>query len=487
MENVKEAVPKTKSFLIPLITSTLFAAFLPIFMYTNNIEEAGFIEVLPALLLLTAAGAVIFLIAFLCTKKNAFLSTVASVIIILMLSNFSFLQKLIVKLNPYMLEDLGLVFRLALAEAFFIIIIAVYLIDRFTKKLSGDIKETVPLVLLIVISALIALNIVTALPAGIKKLTVPEIAENPAASGTVTTDEQLPNVYYLIFDEYSNSEMMKKYFDYDNAGFDRYLEDKGFSVSPNTQNGSIDTTVIITNYMNYDYVVDTKTSASDKAWARENNGLIKLAASNGYDIVGVGSSIFVGVPSVTESDYMGASTMGGDSLGKVILSNTVFNVFLDSSDNGLTNNINNAIGYFNEKNLTENSKSDVFVTAYICSPHEPFLFDENGNTPTHLRYGWNDEAYLGQYIYITKMMEQIVDNILKYDEDSVIILQSDHGARFGEGLEANVTEDKMKPLNAVYFRGEDISEIKGQSGVNTIRLVLNRLFGMDLEILPVKE
>lgn len=487
MENAKKPTAGIKGFLISFLTAILFAAFLPVFMYTNNIEEAGFTEVLPVLLLFIALGAVIHCTVFLFTKKNAFFSTVTSVIIILVLSNFSLFEKLIIALYPDMIRNLRFTFYLALAEAFFITIIAVYLIGRFTKKLSGDIKETVPLVLLIVISALIALNIVTALPAGIKKLTVPKNVGNPIASGTAAADEKLPNVYYLLFDEYSNSEIMKKYFDYDNTEFDRYLEDKGFAVSLDTQNGCIDTTVIITNYMNYNYVATTAMSAAERAELRENGELIKLAASKGYDVVGVGSSIFVGVPSVTESDYIGASTMGGDSLGKVILSNTVFNVFLDSSNNGLINNVNNAIGYFNEKNLTENNRNNVFVMSYICSPHVPFLFDENGNTPPHSLYEWSDKLYLGQYIYITGMMEQIIGSILKYDEDSVIILQSDHAARFGEDIDKNITADKMKPVNAVYYRGEDINEIKGQSGVNTIRLVLNRLFDMELETLPVNE
>lgn len=93
------------------------------------------------------------------------------------------------------------------------------------------------------------------------------------------------------------------------------------------------------------------------------------------------------------------------------------------------------------------------------------------------------QYYLDQYIYITKEMETLVDNIIKYDQDSVILLQSDHAVR----LEEMTPEDKARPLNAVYYRGEDFMDINGVSTVNTNRLVFSRLLEVDLPVLDVPD
>ena len=44
-------------------------------------------------------------------------------------------------------------------------------------------------------------------------------------------DNDRPNIYWMIFDEYSNFDVLEKYFDYDNSEFASFLEDSGFTIS----------------------------------------------------------------------------------------------------------------------------------------------------------------------------------------------------------------------------------------------------------------
>ena len=84
-----------------------------------------------------------------------------------------------------------------------------------------------------------------------------------------------------------------------------------------------------------------------------------------------------------------------------------------------------------------------------------------------------------------------MDNILEHDPSAVIILQSDHGARLGYHL-IDLYGDDYDPetetihqqniLNCVYLGGEAL-DISGLSGINTLRTVLNRLYGMDYDML----
>ena len=48
-------------------------------------------------------------------------------------------------------------------------------------------------------------------------------------------------------------------------------------------------------------------------------------------------------------------------------------------------------------------------------------------------------------------------------------------------------EAMNNPLNIVYYRGETMDEIKGLSGVNTLRTVLSRLFNEEYPLIEVPE
>ena len=86
-----------------------------------------------------------------------------------------------------------------------------------------------------------------------------------------------------------------------------------------------------------------------------------------------------------------------------------------------------------------------------------------------------------------------MDAIIENDPEAVIILQSDHGARYPFHCEMireekrNIEEKYMENiLNCVYWGAEvEAQDIEGLSGVNTLRLVLNIEFGSDFEMISV--
>ena len=85
-----------------------------------------------------------------------------------------------------------------------------------------------------------------------------------------------------------------------------------------------------------------------------------------------------------------------------------------------------------------------------------------------------------------------MDNLIAQDPNAVIILQSDHGARYpaqmfvGFGsppLDQTVENPYMQNiLNCVYVGGRSL-EIEGLTGINTLRTVLNSEFGTELPML----
>jgi len=96
--------------------------------------------------------------------------------------------------------------------------------------------------------------------------------------------------------------------------------------------------------------------------------------------------------------------------------------------------------------------------------------------------------YLGQYIFATEKMREIAELLVENDPNSIIIIQSDHGARASSDpdlfLEIFPLEDVSNIFNAVYYKGEKL-DIEGLSGVNTLRLVLNKAFTERFDMLEV--
>ena len=131
---------------------------------------------------------------------------------------------------------------------------------------------------------------------------------------------------------------------------------------------------------------------------------------------------------------------------------------------------------FDKLNDISNDLSKTFVYTHILCPHRPYLFDEDGKLPDHsIVVSDNSTAYLEQYKYINKLILNTVDNILKNDKNSVIIVQSDHGWRV-------TPETSYEILNAYYFPdGYQLYETI--SPVNSFREIFNHCFGTNYEIL----
>jgi hypothetical protein len=127
-----------------------------------------------------------------------------------------------------------------------------------------------------------------------------------------------------------------------------------------------------------------------------------------------------------------------------------------------------------------------FVFVHFNFPHEPFVFGPNGEYIDKVNYqNYEDKQfYLGQYIFISKQLEELAGVLLEKSEvPPIIILQSDHGCRHMPGR-AIGDDDWHKILNAMYLPGMDYAELSDSiSPVNTFRLIFDHYFGADYPLL----
>ena len=447
-----------------------------LFLYFQNSDEASFADVIVPLIIFIGAGVMIFLISYIiikCVSKAAIISS----LFMLLLMNYSFLERGVRTIFP------GLYYWHIFLICLFILGHIVWFIY---KKVNKDIANLCILIINIVFCGLILLNGLIATPKIVNKISFEkQLKEQKVEEKILIKDDDMPNIYYLIFDEYSSIDFIKKYYNYDNSAFADNLEKIGFNVSYTSHNESTNTATITANLVNLDYIVKDKMPASEKDFYRKNNFLFNYLAKRNYEIVGVGDVKFYGLNNAVSTEKVSSKTIDGKTIADIIYERTFISPFYKNySYTKGAQEILDALEYL--KGVANYSKN-TFVLSHIVCPHAPFYFKSNGVPYKNPMEIWKDNNYyLGQYIFITSQIVEIVDSIITNDPECVIIVQSDHSARADsyENLNKFELKDKKSIFNAVYFKGEKI-DIEGLSGVNTLRCLLNELFNDDFEMLEV--
>lgn len=448
----------------------LLAALYPvIFTYAQNVAEVDFVEVLPLVFWYPAVGLTLWAVLSLTTKSPS-RSALSAVLLVFFLSNYMLIQKVVqmvfADLKYWHILPIGL----------FLLGHVIYLLYRFREEIFGEIVPVGALVMV----ALLLINLVPAAPTILQKMAAD--SKDASVSDAVEVADQ-PNIYWLVFDECASFSVAENFYQYSDKTNYNKLVSQGFYVSDTSRNEATDTHRVMTNCVNLDYVVDPSMDPVEIEMHRDDPLLYQVLRERGYTLRGIGDTQWMYIDSLTTEIKDAGETADGVGVVEMQLRNSVIAPFLSDSRRETAKLVLDTLDYYqNPDNITPNRSQFNFL--YVCSPHVPFLFDEEGNDVAAANYNnWDDpKFYLGQYRFIMDQIVEITETIIEQDPQSVIIVQSDHGPRHSAGL---TFEDKTSVLNCVYYMGEDISQIEGKSAVNTLRIVLNRLLGCDFEEVPV--
>ncbi len=439
------------------------------FLYTQNANEVSFLSAVNPSVVLTFFYGIIFLTSI-CLIKDFFRASLFVFVLIILGNHF----KIGLDIVKLVFTNIKYWHMLSL-----VILFSVLIFDVFKRKITDELSQSAVLILIIVANFYLFVNLVPLVPYLLKE----NMRENIGQEEIVVSMEK-PNIYYLVFDEYSSNEFMKKYYNYDNSELISALEHLNFNISLSSSNEASLTAVCMTNIMNLDYIFDMD-DGNDRNMndvitrKRKDNKLFQILNNFGYHIMAVGEADFYGLEDLSQSGALEKSTIDGRTYTELVFSKTFLYPFYTEDTTLKLQNIEKIRNYMNHLCLTPNSGN--FVLFHIELPHTAFVVDQHGKTiAAENRLNWEDpKYYLGQYQYASRMMLDIVSHIIENDQDSILILCSDHSAR---GCTEFLDLDKCQIFNTVYFQGEPF-DIEGLSGINTLRKVLNRTFAMDFEMI----
>lgn len=352
-------------------------------------------------------------------------------------------------------------------------------------------------VLLVVSTALVVYNVLgVTVPVEAQKI----LSNRPwtdIVSSPTNTAQVKPDIYYIVLDEYSGFDAVRSYWHADHVdAFEKFLIQNHFFVAAGSRSATLNTGSEIASRLNLQPYPE-KLPNLVKVQAIDNNKVMRLLKSYGYTTVAIDMA-FHGIKADLNVEYDPEEVggMAADEFQKTFVDITMFSAFSSYMESGSQAAINQRDMILYSLNKTASIgdlPSPKFVYTHVLLPHEPFIFDQNGNLlPPEAAYDWN--YYLGQHKYATKLAEQLVRKLLVNADPHnppVIIVQSDHGARNnvpltddpGHKLKNYPSEKMYQILNALYLPGFDTSQLPATlDPMETFTLVLNHYLNAEVKV-----
>ncbi len=300
------------------------------------------------------------------------------------------------------------------------------------------------------------------------------------------------DIYYIILDAHASSNVLKKYYGYDDSWFINNLKKRGFYLPQKSFSNYCFTVLSIPSSLNLQYHFKKKTT-------------INLNFGLAYPMLKDNNVAFflkkIGYKDINISYTWGPSSYMNNIYKKKFFIGEFTQIFIyQLFSRRVLNWIYNYIKYnqhldqFDGLNKILNIDGPKFVYSHFLCPHMPFVFKKDGR----LQYSYvdNDSAYIEQLHFMDKQILEFIDSILeKPGLRPIIVLQADHGSHenfFSSRVQVKFTEDDIKELrysmfNAYCLPDFDKSKLWDSiSPVNNFRLIFNHYFGTNFEILEDK-
>ena len=479
----------------------LFAIFPVLFLFAYNIDEVPATDLLLPLLAAVIGTLILLLSLRLITKNYDKIAIITSTFLILFFS-YGHIRELIFSAKAKSSLSINL-FLVSIWALLFVAV--VFLVIKSRRYFSTSTKF-----LNIVAITLVAISLVNIGIYEVKTFNLmPETTDEGPTSLDIENSHNLPDIYFIILDEYARADTLKEYWDYDNSEFIDYLTSKGFYVASKSRSNYSSTSLSLPSYLNMEYInyLSGKVTWQDQSilWRMvSDNKVSQFLKSKGYRYIFVRSrGICKGVEKYAEVlEYKGAFGIKISNFASSLIQTTALLPFESYLGRHWAKEI---LYVFDALADIPAIKEPTFVFAYVMSPHPPFVFDRDGSLSRQYTYifkGQDPEvralqehqAYLEQLIFITKKVKTLVDELLSKSEvPPIIILQADTGpnryiGQPGRELTGETfRQERMKIFNA-YFLPDNGKQLLYESitPVNSFRIVFNHYFDADYELLEDK-
>lgn len=318
--------------------------------------------------------------------------------------------------------------------------------------------------------------------------------------------KMLPHIIYVVPDRYGNLEGIKENFDFNNKDFYSELSERGFVVNEFARSNYPYTGISLASTLNGSYIERNKNNNERSLvfpYIRNNKLFESLFKLNykiyNFDNWWYGTSY---ISKVSYSFMENNQRYFSKPTETILKTYTPFYSILNEALGGsfVENECNLMSKYLDEiENILSNS-NDVepkFVFAHLLMPHEPFLFDKNGNCNSNAydKIDTNDyknpEVWKKRQLMYADYMEYFNQRILvifdklskETSRDIIFVIQADEGPypqcflleeKKGNYKNCDVSNWEIKTgiMHAFYSSNNILDKMDIATPINNIKYIL---------------
>jgi len=327
--------------------------------------------------------------------------------------------------------------------------------------------------------------------------------------------KNLPDIYYIVLDEYAPLRTLNMFYNYDNSDFVEFLQERGFYVTKNSHSNYAETFLAMASTLNMKYVNYLSDIVGEESLDQRipyqmisNNLVMKNFKSVGYEIYnfdsgwwGTRSLQIADVNLCSANQNMDFHTLHALKQISILRS---FDMFIKDPSSKIFHQERRDRIFCQFDDITkikQETEKPVFVFMHVMAPHDPYVFGPNGEEvdykytfgPTSIGYldpSEEKRAYLNQLTYLTKILKVTIENLLENSDNlPIIIIQSDTGPSI---ISADTTNElqqvgRMSIFNAYYFPNEKYDRLYDDiTPINSFRIVFDSHFQTNYGIVEDK-
>jgi hypothetical protein len=328
-----------------------------------------------------------------------------------------------------------------------------------------------------------------------------QLASQNRAQEVISNGENvLPDIYLILLDAYTRSDVLLKVYEYENADFISSLEEMGFYIANCSQSNYPGTNLSITSLMNMDYFYNLFNEVQTLPPLKRSTVSETLRAL-GYSTIAFENRV-IGHFDLKEDIHLSRNAtvlenvdIGGgiNEFESMLIETSLLRIFVDMPQlipGIFAGDIKEAEFYDHYmqtiyileelKNLPD-MPGPKFVMAHIMTPHDPYIFSPDGSYQPSGGKG-PIVGYRNNVSFIDNFLPEALHTIINNSEiPPIIIVQGDHGPS-GEEVSP---ENRISILNAYYIEDEykDIL-YPSVTPVNSFRIIFNTYFDTHYPLLP---
>lgn len=467
-----------------LLFPFLLSIFPILVLYYENIDEIPIMDlILPILLTLLSTIGLFFAFRYFVKSdiKAGLIITLFSVVFF----SYGYFFEIF---NNTILYYLDLVHQRYILPLFIILTISIsFLIIKFKKDLES--LRSIFNVISIVMILFISINIIS--------FYIQNESENSISNlffdEKIIIQNNLPDIYHIVFDEYTSSNVLLNDLHFDNSSIINYLKNSNFSILENALSNYPATEPFLSSTLNLVYLDDKSLEKYDRLDTElkiNDNFVMKFLKQNGYKIVipysGYGTpDRFLESNQNICSDTVFLKNRFATELSRT----TIINYFVEKIIEDERRYVQECT-FLNLPTISNEFEQPVYVFAHIMMPHAPYLFDKDGNhvSPKSNKLkglqGYDDlNGYLNELQFANKQIKDIVSQILKKSNNAIIIIQGDTGTSILNNPDVDDFKKKRLSILFAIHLPENYSIPQNLSPVNTYRIIFNHNFDSNYELL----